>query len=85
MASGLFKKSIDALVTKIGDPVFCQKLKAFCDAPEGLKNEIRTESKTDEMDLIVVILRTELIYPQLNSEQIGRSFNAYVAWNNCCW
>ncbi|KIM97753.1 hypothetical protein OIDMADRAFT_105260 [Oidiodendron maius Zn] len=77
-----FQKSIDALVTKIGDPVFCQKLKAFCDAPEGLKNEIRTESKTDEMDLIVVILRTELIYPQLNSEQIGKIFNAYVAWNN---
>lgn len=77
-----FQKSIDALVAKIGDPVFCQKLKAFCDAPEGLKNEIRTESKTDEMDLIIVILRTELIYPPLNSEQIGKIFNAYVAWNN---
>jgi hypothetical protein len=77
-----FQKSIDALVAKIGEPVFCQKLKAFCDAPEGIKNEIRTESKTDDMDLIVVILRTEVIHPALNSEQVGKIFNAYVAWNN---
>jgi Domain of unknown function in PX-proteins (DUF3818)/Domain of unknown function (DUF4443) len=77
-----FQKSIDALVAKIGEPVFCQKLKAFCDAPEGIKNEIRTAAKTDDMDLIVVILRTEVIYPALNSEQVGKIFNAYVAWNN---
>ena len=77
-----FQKAIDALIAKIEEPVFCQKLKAFCDAPEGLKNEIRTESKTDETDLIVVILRTEVIYPPLNSEQVGKIFNAYVAWNN---
>jgi hypothetical protein len=77
-----FQKSIDALVAKIGEPVFCQKLKAFCDAPEGIKNEIRTEAKTDDMDLIVVILRTEVIHPALNSEQVGKIFNAYVAWNN---
>jgi hypothetical protein len=77
-----FQKSIDALSVKIDEPVFCQKLKSFCDASEDLKNEIRAEAKADDMDLIVVILRTELIYPQLNSEQVGKIFNAYVAWNN---
>lgn len=77
-----FQKSIDSLVSKIGDSVLCQKLKSFCDASEDIKNEIRAESINDDMDLIVVILRTELIYPPLNSEQIGRIFNAYVAWNN---
>lgn len=77
-----FQKSIDALVAKIGDPVFCQKLKLFSDSPEDVKNAVRTESATDEMDLIVVILRSELFSPPLNSEQIGKIFNAYVAWNN---
>jgi len=32
--------------------------------------------------LIVAILRTELIEPALTGEQIGKIFNAYVAWNN---
>jgi Domain of unknown function in PX-proteins (DUF3818) len=77
-----FQKSIDALVAKIGEPVFCQKLKSFCDASEDVKNAVRTEAKTDDMDLIVVILRTEEIHPPLNSEQFGKIFNAYVAWNN---
>jgi hypothetical protein len=35
-----------------------------------------------DVDLIVAILRSELISPPLNSEQIGKIFNAYVAWNN---
>ena len=43
---------------------------------------VRAESKDDDVDLIVAILRTELIEPPLNGEQIGKIFNAYVAWNN---
>lgn len=77
-----FQKSIDALVAKIGEPVFCQKLKLFSDGQEDIKNSIRAEAEADDMDLIVVILRSELIEPALNSEQIGKIFNAYVAWNN---
>jgi hypothetical protein len=77
-----FQRSIDALVAKIGEPVFCQKLKKFTDGPEDIKNQIRKESTTDDVDLIVVILRSELIEPPLNSQQIGKIFNAYVAWNN---
>lgn len=77
-----FQKSIDAVSLKIGDPVFCDKIKQFSDASEETKAIIRQESEDDEVDLIVAILRSELIYPPLNSEQIGRIFNAYVAWNN---
>lgn len=77
-----FQKSIDALTTKIGDPVFCEKLKKFSDAPEDTKNTIRAEAASDDVDLIVAILRSELIEPPLNSEQIGKIFNAYVAWNH---
>lgn len=77
-----FQRSIDALIAKIGEPVFCEKIKLFTDAPEDLKNTVRAESAADQVDLIVAILRTDLIDPPLNSAQIGKIFNAYVAWDN---
>lgn len=77
-----FQKSIDSLVTKIDDPVLCEKLKRFCDGKENMKNELRKEAAAEDIDLIVVILRSEKIAPELLPEQIGKVFNAYVAWNN---
>jgi hypothetical protein len=77
-----FQKSIDALYEKIGDPVFCDKIKKFTDSSETIKNTVRQEASDDDIDLIVAILRTEEIEPPLNSEQIGKIFNAYVAWNS---
>jgi hypothetical protein len=77
-----FQKSIDAVILKIGEPVLCEKLKKFSDADEEVKTIIREESANDDVDLIVAILRSELITPPLTSEQIGKVFNAYVAWNN---
>lgn len=77
-----YQKSIDSVITKIGEPVFSDKLKAFTYAPEETKNIIRAESHSDGVDIIVAILRTELIEPPLNSQQVGKIFNAYVAWNN---
>ena len=76
-----YQKSIDALVLKIGETVFCEKLKLFCDASEDTKEAIRAEAVADDMDLIVSILRSELIEPPLNASQVGKIFNAYVAWN----
>jgi hypothetical protein len=77
-----FQRSIDALAAKIDEPVFCEKLRIFCYSEEDLKNAVRKDAEDDDVDLIVAILRTELIEPPLSSEQIGKIFNAYVAWNN---
>lgn len=77
-----FQKAIDALQDKINEPVFCEKLKRFSDSPEVLKNAIRADAEESGVDLIVAILRSEDIEPPLNSAQIGKIFNAYVAWNN---
>ena len=77
-----FQKSIDSIVAKISDPVLCAKLERFCNADEDTKNEIRSEAVTDSTDLVVVILRSERIHPELTPEQVGKVFNAYVAWNN---
>ena len=77
-----FQKSIDSLVTKIADPALSGKLKSFCDADEPTKNEIRSEAAVEDIDLIVAILRSDSLQPELKPEQIGKVFNAYVAWNN---
>ncbi|KAG9244720.1 hypothetical protein BJ878DRAFT_542002 [Calycina marina] len=77
-----FQRSINALEAKIGDAVLCQKLKQFTEGTEELKTTIRAESESDQVDLIAAILRSEDIYPSLNSDQIGKVFNAYVAWVN---
>ncbi|RDL38586.1 Uncharacterized protein BP5553_02926 [Venustampulla echinocandica] len=77
-----FQKSIDALVSKIGEPVFCERLQKFANASEVDKNTIRLESDEESVDLIISILRSELIEPPLNSAQIGKIYNAWVAWNN---
>ncbi|KAL8730647.1 MAG: hypothetical protein Q9166_003960 [cf. Caloplaca sp. 2 TL-2023] len=77
-----FQKSIDALVAKINDDVFCEKLKSFTNADEATKNIIRSEAVVDGVDLVVAILKSEDIKPELSPEQVGKAFNAYVAWNN---
>ena len=76
------QKSIDQLVDKIKDPVLSKKLKAFVDSDEHVKEELRNEAEDEQVDLIVTILRSEYFKPELTGEQIGRVFNAYVAWNN---
>lgn len=77
-----FQKSIEALVAKINDPVLCEKLKRFTEADEETKNTIRREAAEQDIDLIVVILRSDMIRPELTAPQVQRIFNAYVAWNS---
>lgn len=77
-----FQRSIDSLMMKINDPILCEKLRKFAEANEETKNVVRNEAAVDDVDLVVVILRSELFAPELKPEQIGKVFNAYVAWNN---
>ncbi|KAG6036594.1 hypothetical protein E4U40_000588 [Claviceps sp. LM458 group G5] len=78
-----FQKSIDALTNKIADPVFTDKLKLYTNADEDLKASIRLEAEEENIDLIVAILRSDLLEPkELTGDQVQRLFNAYVAFNN---
>ncbi|KAL7798056.1 hypothetical protein V8C37DRAFT_368515 [Trichoderma ceciliae] len=77
-----FQRSIDALDLKVGDPVFAEKIKKYTNAEEDIKKEIRRQAEDEDIDIIVVILRSELIEPELTGEQVQRLFNAYVAFNN---
>jgi Domain of unknown function in PX-proteins (DUF3818)/PX domain len=77
-----FERAVDSLQAKIDDPVLTAKLKHFVNSEENTKDLLRNEACAEDIDLIVVILRSEQIAPELAAEQIGRVFNAYVAWNN---
>lgn len=77
-----FQRNINAVAVKIGDDVLVEKLRKFTESEENVKNAIREEAAADDVDLIVSILRSELIEPALTPEQIGRLYNAYVAFNS---
>ncbi|KAK7431056.1 hypothetical protein QQZ08_002337 [Neonectria magnoliae] len=77
-----FQRSIEALSAKIADPIFTDKIQKYTQAEEYIKTGLREEAEAEDVDLIVVILRSELIEPELSGEQIQRLFNAYVAFNN---
>lgn len=77
-----FQKGINSLVSKIEDTVLTQKLKSFVDADEAVKNIIREEAEAEDVDIVVAVLRSELIEPELTPEQIGKVFNSWVAWNH---
>ncbi|OQD76894.1 hypothetical protein PENDEC_c003G02806 [Penicillium decumbens] len=77
-----FQKSINSLAAKVEDTVLTEKLKNFVNADETIKNDIRREAESEDVDIIVAILRSEAISPELGPEQIGKVFNGWVAWNN---
>ncbi|OAA73981.1 PX domain protein [Cordyceps fumosorosea ARSEF 2679] len=77
-----FQKSIDILNGKIGDPTFSEKLQRYTNAEEHIKTAIRQEAEDENMDLVVTILRSDLLEPELTGPQTQRLFNAYVAFNN---
>ncbi|KAI9719158.1 MAG: hypothetical protein M1828_006340 [Chrysothrix sp. TS-e1954] len=76
------QKSIDQLAQKVNDPILCEKIKNYTIADQDVKVELHAEAADEGNDLVVVLLRTELFGPELQAEQVGRVFNAYVAWTH---
>lgn len=77
------QKTIDTLSSsKIKDPVLCDKIKAYTDSDEAVKGIIRQQAESEQVDILVAVLRSDFFEPELSAEQIGTVFNAYVAWNN---
>ena len=76
-----FQRSIDTVAEKIGDEVFVNKLKTYTDSEVHIKLGIQEEAASDDVDLVVAILKTELLEPPLSNEQMTTIYNAYVAFN----
>lgn len=75
-----FQKSVDSLAARIDDNILVDKLRAFTEADEQVKNELRAEAEAENVDIVVVILRSEHFEPELTVRQIEKVFNSYVAW-----
>lgn len=76
------QKAIDSLASRIDDKVFVDKIVKFVEAPDSLKAEIRQEAKSMDIDIIVAIIQTEAIEPEILPQQMETIFNAYVAFNS---
>lgn len=76
------QKTIDVVLAQIDEPVFYNKIKKFVDAEEPTKDSIRSDAEENGVDIIISILRSEMIDPPLKPQQITKIFNAYMAWNN---
>ena len=76
------QRNIDLITEKIHDQTLCEKIKQYTNSDEEIKVELHMEATEERVDLIVVLLRSEHFAPELEPEQIGRIFNAYVAWNH---
>lgn len=75
-----FQKSVDSLAARIDDNILVDKLRAFTESDEQVKNELRGEAEAESVDIVVVILRSEHFEPELTVRQIEKVFNSYVAW-----
>ncbi|KAK8164339.1 hypothetical protein IWX90DRAFT_255762 [Phyllosticta citrichinensis] len=77
------QKAIDSLAaTKIRDETLVDKIKAYTEADEDVKEIIRQEAQDDQVDILVVIFRCNYFGAEVSEEQIATTFNAFVAWNN---
>ena len=76
------QRSIDSLHPKIDDTTFCQKVEAYTNAEEATKITIRKEASSDSVDLIVAIMRSDQLEPELTPKETETIVNAFVAWNN---
>lgn len=76
------QRSIDVMRNKIDDPVFTEKIHNYVEADEDIKNLLREEAQAEGTDLLVAVLRTDLLTPALSQEDTARVVNGWVAWNS---
>ena len=76
------QRAVDAVASKVDEKVFVNKLQQFVEASEEIKNEIRAEAEHENVESLVVILRSDHFEPPLTASQVQKIFNAYVAWNS---
>jgi hypothetical protein len=76
------QKSIDVLTAKIDDQILTGKIRNYTETDEEVKQIVREEAADEQVDLLVKVMQSDDIAPALTEEQVGRIFNAYVAWNN---
>lgn len=75
-----FDRSIASLAAKIEDQELVDKMRAFTESGEEVKEEVRREAADEDVDIVVAILRSESFGTELRETQVEKVFNSYVAW-----
>ena len=75
------QKAINSLSENMNEPRLAEKIANYTAASEAEKRELRREASDEDLELLVVILRTERLEPDLETAEVEKVFNAYVAWN----
>jgi len=76
------QRSIDTLNVTIDDQAFSEKVRNYTESDEEIKRKIRLDAMEEQSDLLIKVLQSPDVEPELTDEQTGRVFNAYVAWDN---
>lgn len=73
------QEDIQAVQDKIDDPVLCQKIEQYVQAPFEIQEMYRRDAVTEGLDLLVVILRSPDM-PILSRPQVQRVYRAARAY-----
>ncbi|CDZ98138.1 Membrane coat complex Retromer, subunit VPS5/SNX1, Sorting nexins, and related PX domain-containing proteins [Phaffia rhodozyma] len=73
-------EQIDVLSEKIGDPVFCEKVKQFVAAPPEIQKLYKMDADAEGIDILAVILRSPDA-PALSRPQMMRVIQAHRAYS----
>lgn len=74
----IIEEDIEAVKAKVDDPVICEKLRLFINAPRDIQDTYRTDAKNGKIPVLVVILRSGE-EPRLNRDQLRRVHRAHLA------
>lgn len=74
-------EDIQAVQDKIDDPVLCQKVEQYVQAPFEIQEIFRNDAVSENVDLLVVILRSPDM-PALSRPQMQRVFRASRAYRD---
>jgi len=72
------EEDIEAVKTKVDDPVMCEKLRLFVNAPREIQDTYRADAAEGGVPLLAVVLRSGES-PRLNRDQLRRVHRAHLA------
>ncbi|KAG0709655.1 hypothetical protein DFH29DRAFT_8105 [Suillus ampliporus] len=72
------EEDIEAVKAKVDDPVMCEKLRLFVNAPREIQDTYRVDAAEGKVPLLAVVLRSGE-EPRLNRDQLRRVHRAHLA------
>ena len=75
------QKTLDTLQARMNEPLLCERIRAYVYSEQETKDRIEENAEEENIEKMVVILKTKLLKPDLPAEESEKILNTYVAWN----